>query len=112
MLLMQKAASRQAIANKGFMVSTLNNPKIAYCRQRGSAVCEEVIPDNSKNAMEIFELNFLNELIKLKWSNDEFKIEQSPTVDSLPTQNESTIVKFGKLRQQFVTNIGHCGGIV
>ena len=30
------------------------------------AVCEEVIPDNSKNAMEIFELNFLNELIKLK----------------------------------------------
>jgi len=43
MLLMQKAASRQAIANKGFMVSTLNNPKIAYCRQRGSAVCEEVM---------------------------------------------------------------------
>jgi len=30
------------------------------------AVCEEIIPDNSKNAMEIFELNFLNELIQLK----------------------------------------------
>lgn len=30
------------------------------------AVCEEIILDSSKNALEIFELNFLNELIKLK----------------------------------------------
>lgn len=30
------------------------------------AVCEEAIPDPSKNAMEVFELNFLNELITLK----------------------------------------------
>jgi len=30
------------------------------------AVCEEVVPNNSKNAMEIFELNFLKELTQLK----------------------------------------------
>jgi len=30
------------------------------------AVCEELVPDNSKNAMEIFETSFLKELIQLK----------------------------------------------
>jgi len=40
-----------AIANNGFMVSTLNNPKIAYCRQRGSAVCEEVMNINRKERL-------------------------------------------------------------
>lgn len=30
------------------------------------AVCEEIIPDNSKSPTEIFDLNFLNELIELK----------------------------------------------
>ena len=30
------------------------------------AVCEEIVPDNSRNAMEIFELNFIKELTQLK----------------------------------------------
>ena len=43
MLLMQKAASRQAIANKGFIGPTTISSKNSYCRQRGNAVCEEVM---------------------------------------------------------------------
>lgn len=39
------------------------------------AVCEEAIPDTSKNAIEIFELNFLNELMTLKEQGKELNKE-------------------------------------
>ena len=43
MLLMQKAASRQAIANKGFMVPAPNSSKKFQFIKIGVLVCEEVM---------------------------------------------------------------------
>jgi len=47
------------------------------------SVCEQVVPDSSKNALEIFELSFLNELITLK--KDGHEIDKS-LVDDMRTQ--------------------------
>ena len=56
MLLMQKAASRQAIANKGFMVPALSNSKKSYFRKIGISVYEEL--------MNIEDATGLSQLIK------------------------------------------------